>query len=299
MTRPAWIVVTPKWTHRSAGITLLHRLARTLEVTGRDVRIAFIDSNDPKCQDIVALRPGSGVNPYWNTRPALNSQIHDPGDAIVVYPDVITGNPLGARHVVRYLCNRPGYCNGTPVTFGATDFVAAYSRTISQSAHILTAAYIRDCFLGERAPHAGRDMDATYIGKGYLYGPVAPVDGTLFIGREWPIDQEQVAMVLRKVRRFYTWDSFSLLNAEAVLCGCLPVVMRYEPWERRDLEQIEIGALPHIAQGEPDMDAGTFEEAREAMRSRVIEIESTWERRVGEFAAEAERHHFGAAGGGL
>ncbi len=48
------------------------------------------------------------------------SRLHQ---SVVIYPEITNGNPLGAKHVVRYLLNKPGFFNGRGLeSYGATDY---------------------------------------------------------------------------------------------------------------------------------------------------------------------------------
>src|SRR5206468_9783222 len=86
-----------EYTHRSGGIRALHRLCHLLNEAGYSARLL------PNRLDLPFA-----TNPAWNT-PLHSGSI---GDGIVIYPEVVSGNPLLARRVVRWALNFPGKLGG-------------------------------------------------------------------------------------------------------------------------------------------------------------------------------------------
>jgi O-antigen biosynthesis protein len=101
---PAFYIACPTYTEFSSGVRCLYILCHHLNqlgykafVTGRG---APPHLNAPHIgQPLIALNRQSGV------------------DDVVIYPEVIAGNPLGGRKIVRYLLNKPGFFN----SFGASE----------------------------------------------------------------------------------------------------------------------------------------------------------------------------------
>src|ERR1700730_17464086 len=106
-----FIVVAPQYTASSNGIKTLFKICHTINKLGGKARMVFIDSGDPNCQT-TSLHDSSWTNPDWNTPPLQESEKHLIGTSYVLYPEVMLGNPLGARRIIRYFGNREGYCNG-------------------------------------------------------------------------------------------------------------------------------------------------------------------------------------------
>jgi hypothetical protein len=172
------------------------------------------------------------------------------------------------------------------------DFLLGHSTATRKDAHgILFNSEINPVFDANGAmPTPQRTMDVTYIGKGYLYGQVGYVANTVFIGREWPVTQDQLAVLLRNVRCFYTWDSWTSTNVEAILCGAIPFFLRYEPWTEQDLDESELGYIPRLDTQHTNFDAEKFESDRKALRQRIDGLAASWDNRVREFTEKVERH---------
>lgn len=253
--------------------------------------MAFIDSSDPNCAT-VSLQNVDWTNKEWNTPPLQDSERHLLDTAYVMYPEVMIGNPFGAKKVIRYFGNREGYCNGKLIGINPNDFLLAHSRATRADAHyVLFNAEINPVFnsVGS-APSKDRTMDATYVGKGYLYGKVGLVDNTIYVGRDWPTTQGQLAIFFRHTRFFYTWDSWTQTNVEAVLCGCVPFFLRYEPWTEADIDGSELGRIPRLDHNNRTVNEPEFQAQRKALEDRIAYLGASWDERVKTFTAKVEQH---------
>lgn len=291
-TERTWIIVAPRYSQGSNGILGLHKFCASLNKSGRRARLAFIASNDPSCQK-VGPRGRDWTNPAWDTPPALNSELWDPGDAIVVYPEVILGNPIAkARNIVRWFLNKEGACNGGQVQIGPRDFVLAHSRVTRPDAMAtLFHVEVAPCFNREGTrPIHERTLDLTYWGKGVLYGQVAHVDKAVTISRDFPANQQQLAYLLRECRFFNTFDAWTQTNLEAVMCGAVPVVHSYGPWTPEEVDGSELGRIPRLDASALTMDTAQFLAERDLLEARVRELSASWQERVEATAKQIEEH---------
>ena len=115
MLRP-YVIVAPGYTEKSWGVRTLHQLCHMLNVL-----------NVPA---YMLLTGGTATRPDWRTPAARVRHLRD---GIVIYPEVITDNFLGAKRVVRWLLNRPGYITGKSIQYGPDDFVVATGESHSVS----------------------------------------------------------------------------------------------------------------------------------------------------------------------
>jgi hypothetical protein len=303
-----FIIVTPRYASNSNGIKTLHKICHTINILGGSSKLAFIDSNDPKSETVSLCDNGvlrycgdtpdydtlhvPLTNPEWNT--PLLDELDRPliADSYVLYPEVMTGNPLNGKRVIRYFGNREGFCNGKMIGIGDNDFLLAHSITVRKNAHcILFNSEINPAFHDRGAlPPLQRPVDATYVGKGHMYGDVEVIKNTVHIGRSVPEGQDNLAKFLRNTRIFYTWDSWSCINVEAVLCGAIPFFLRYDPWTEEDLDGSEIGHIPRLDKNNSTYDAVKFEEERRQMRVKIDTLAASWERRVREVMNMVEQH---------
>ena len=106
-----YLIYTPSYNPQSGGIIVLHKLCHMLNKLGAHAFL-FHDKIDK-------------VN-YFNTNPEYLTPIADLSilnqDPIVIYPEIVIGNPLNAKHVVRWLLNRPGVIGGDGI-FETSDLI--------------------------------------------------------------------------------------------------------------------------------------------------------------------------------
>jgi hypothetical protein len=285
-----FVIVAPPYTQSSNGIKTMHKICHTINQVGGDARLLFLNGG-------IQCGSSEHVNPVLNTPVLKREDLHLVTDkAIVVYPEIVSGNPLCASKVVRYLGNKDGLLTGKPMGAGPNDFLLAHSVVIEPKAHyVLHNAEFNPVFNdSDTESYERRALDATYIGKGFVHGrgfaygecPIVPK--TLWITRNWPQGAEQLAYVLRRTRFFFTYDPWTATNIEAILCGAVPYFLRYEPWTEKELDGSELGIIPRLDEKKHDLAA--FLLNRKKLIKRIEELSLTWASRVAEFVSMAERH---------
>lgn len=144
-------------------------------------------------------------------------------DSIVVYPEVIKGNPLNAKHVVRYVLYYPGvnggdkvYLNNEHVFTYSNMFLGSIKNVVQGRLYIST---IEDIFEDKGKK---RDKICCYGGKG---GNLADMPiNWLEITRDYPAKRERLVEIFQTSICFVCFDPCTVMIQEANLCGC-PVVL--------------------------------------------------------------------------
>jgi hypothetical protein len=190
--------------------------------------------------------------------------------AIVIYPEIISGNPLNAQMVVRYFLNGEGIIKkGLKVNADLRDFILAWSELYhSKPDFVLSYDFIQN-FYAEASSLSEREIDCTYIGKGEKYLKCHVIPGTFEITRSQPAVKSEYLDLLKKTRYIYMWDSVTAVYSDAVLCGALPVMMTYAPFGKAkfgEASQVSID-LPCPDQYENPKD---LDEAFKAYRTEYI-----------------------------
>jgi len=257
-------IYAPGYNDKSGGAWVLHFLCHSLNKIGYEASLFIYDGNQ-------------GVNPSFTT-PVGYIQ-----DSVVIYPEVITTNPLQAKKVVRYLLNKEGLLQGRMIKWGQTDYPLAFSKLFRSDCETLfypnsdLSVFYKDATV--------KTQNSFYIGKGHLYGNCPKLD-CFEITRSFPETKQELANALRRSKILFTYDAVSAIALDAALCGCLPFMLQ-KPLEGAD--EGELGK--YWAESE-----GDIEEALQQMcgiYDKVERLQNSFPERL---AAQVEKikHHFSA-----
>lgn len=205
-----YLIYTRDWKRQSAGVRALHQLAHELNRMGYRA---------------------------WVTSEVTNSELNTPTandgeqariarEGVVVYPEVIAGNPLHANRVVRFLLNTPGYIRGDS-EFPETELLFAYSSLLTQhlrdKGNVLTLP-ITDLNIFNNQHKTGRAGVLVWRGQGKPDAPKEIVEGQE-ITFDWPPTLAELANEFRTAEIFYTYQNYTNMHIEARLCGCPSVII--------------------------------------------------------------------------
>lgn len=197
-------IVAPKYNHRSAGVRALYNLRQLLIDRGYDVVITQTEKADI--------------------------------DEIVVYPEVVSGNPLYGNVVVRYVMCFPGVLGGDK-QYDKNDIIFTYSSLYYPNAPVLTIPTIEEDIFFDYG--LKRDGGCYWVGKGFKSPRVSETDNMVEITSDWPKTRQELAHLLNTKEVFYTYDAFTALITEAEKCGCKVVVVPGKSTEPPYDEQIK------------------------------------------------------------
>lgn len=226
-----FVVSTPSYSDFCGGCVVLHRLCDRLNTIYDDVRAT------PICY-LVSLNPlnASAVNPGYKT-PML-PQWMNASSGIVIYPEIVAGNPLKADRVVNWILYFPGVNGGPRASeYDKKNLIACFSpgycADFNGSTYHLVALRVFDYqfmhFLNVVRP-TNRSGYVTFRHKekfetlklgiidtsGQFPVPENPLkDG----GKRSRIEQYAQA------ERFYSMDPATFRSVEAAMAGTLSVVV--------------------------------------------------------------------------
>ena len=193
--RKKFIIFTPPYTSRSAGIIALHRLAAELQIRNETV--------------ITCVTPDAFNK---SSLPILQY----PND-IAVYPEITFGNPLGCNIVARLIMNVPGFFGG-PKEFHKSEILWAYDESWNKLAGLnlpesqilcIPTIDIKDFpFLGLK-----REKKYFYRGKGNQQ-PVSGLNAENLVDDTWS-DSHRRGMLIERLNRaevLYIYDNHTARN---------------------------------------------------------------------------------------
>ena len=212
--RRPYYIYTPSYTHISSGVRTLHLLTHALNEAGEKAYLL------PDYGANFAANPHLNTPIIWQYPESRNFYANTGVDPTVVYPDIVRGNPVGAKHVVRYLL-APAGAYGGDSTFPETDNIWGVLPSIASK--VLTLPVSDPVIFHPNSSHE-RKGSCFYAHKyNKIHGnPLlsisnnsTPLEGTL----------GQVADILRRSEVCYMYEVGSILT-EAALCGCSVVLVR-------------------------------------------------------------------------
>jgi hypothetical protein len=216
--QPKFLVVAPTFTHKSGGARALYRLCYHLNVAGYSAAIAPMGRIHALPDWPVTLHSG----------PVRGS--------IVIYPEVVSGNPLQARKVVRWTLNTPGqeggdkfYADDEMVFVANPMQLAEVSKSVREPlgpGRVLPVGLIDPAHI-YRDPNIQKVFDSIFTHKGKwirVRFPPPPNLQHIEIEDVTPT-MASLGDVLRRTRTLYSYDHKSTILKEAVICGCRVLVI--------------------------------------------------------------------------
>lgn len=236
MTR--FVVYTPLYREDSGGIIVLHKLASLLSDMGHDVTIW--PRQKPVIFELRSIRGWKkaiswtkwklynllGVTDIKSPYRLCVANHEDIRNSVVLYPEIIAGNPLRSQRVVRWLLNKPGAINGT-VDFGANELFFFYQEKFNdwslnpdKNNRLTVTELMNDTYVKTNSgPRYGQ---CYMVRKGknrllhYHDEKALKVDG---------ISHKELAKIFNQYKYFICYDPYTMYCRYAAMCGCIPVVV--------------------------------------------------------------------------
>lgn len=171
-------------------------------------------------------------------------------EQIVIYPEVFLTNVFPDSHTVWYFGHRPGVLKGghqPPID--KDTFVLAHSKILCDSPTAFLFYPLQDSTFSdvrEVTSPSNRTSSATYTGKGHLFGNVGRIASTELITRSIPASKSELKDMLLRSRFVFSFDSWTNLIVEAILCGAIPVILRFDPFTKAEIQKSELAPIPTL-----------------------------------------------------
>ena len=251
-------VVTPSYRRNSGGVWILHFLCSQLNALGHKATV-YIYTNDQ------ITNFGNEIG-------------HDP-DAIVIYPEVVTNNPLNAKKVVRYLLNKEAAIDGKPIEWGKNDFPLSYSKLYKDCDTLFYPIADTDIVNKNEL----RQYNSYYVGKGSKYAICPPLPGCQEITTSTP--REEYIAILNKSKIMFTYDTLTSTNLDAALCGAIHYFL-LEP--AKNLKDAELGKY-WIESLDPQ-EIAQAKETIKTLKPRILQMRQDFPQKLTEMCNKIETH---------
>lgn len=211
------IIAAPGYETKWGGIITLHKLCHVLNEVGFDSYMINYTGNGK----------GINLNPDFNTTNITIEQVDREND-IMVYPEIVAGNPYKMKKCVRYILFFNKVRN-TYQTWDKNDFWIYFTEAFydeMKPKNILSmfdtkVDFYRD--LGKERENKScyskrKIADYDHVSKEYHE------EDSVFIGNDTSNPQEYLNL-FNKYKRFYNYDNDSYTNTIAALCGCETIIV--------------------------------------------------------------------------
>jgi hypothetical protein len=216
MERKKYIICAPLYSG-SAGVRVLYMLRDILEEKGFDAKIFCLSKNTQTDLSVF-------------TKKITNDNRKND---IVVYPEIVAGNPLRIRNVARLILFYPGR-NGGMRRYHKSEMLFTYHPEFMPDADILTIPWIDESLFNN--PGYERTQDCCFVYKGGRWKDVKELNNLPTITMRWPESREKLADLLKHTKTLYSFDNASAVLEEALLCGAnvmLVTAEGYMPYKSR------------------------------------------------------------------
>jgi hypothetical protein len=200
------------YTESSGGIIALHKLAHNIALLGES---SFITT--------------SQRNPAYLGLSVNEAMAFDMNQTIVIYPEIVKGNPLNAKYIMRWLLNTPdviaySYGEGNRNCNFYYKFAASFEKgnvvgEFKGELRAMELHFDKFCNKGEQRTEScyivKKGKDSGWHSKGSVcIDNYEERGGNAFL-----------ADIFNRSKVFISYDNACFLSVQAALCGCLSIVV--------------------------------------------------------------------------
>ena len=193
-----YIIFAPKFT-RNNGVQVLYKLWEKLTQKGYDAYI-FAPPSDYKCKYISHITPEMRKND------------------IVVYPEIVSFNPLQFQNVVRYILFYPNK-NGGQEKYEDYEVKFTYNPIFYPDAYKLPIQTL-DTNVFYFDSTIKKDKTCYFVHKRGKWRTFPGIENMIEINMEFPATKDALGQLLRETKTLYSFDSNTQLLEEALICRC-------------------------------------------------------------------------------
>jgi hypothetical protein len=231
-----FIIYAPRYRDESGGAIVLHKLCDTLNKLGYVAKLwplwkprlsvhTPLDSA-PSAVAYLGSRLYRGkyaINKRYDTPIAKASDIED---SVVVYPEIVSGNPLGAKRYVRWFLHKPGFHEGqfkykhNDLCFSYQDAFNNLSSGIKYGGTLIVSEAFLDIYKLTNVKDRTKSCHMIRKGESRLDLPD--------LSHQWVVDghtHQELSKIFNECKICYFYDLYTTYAAYAAVCGCIPVIV--------------------------------------------------------------------------
>lgn len=166
---------------------------------------------------------------FWNKR-----------NAIIVYPEIISGNPLRGRKVVRWLLHKPGFHTGL-IRYNPKDLVFYFQDAFNEHnldlkiGGELQVVYPRtDVY--KKTNFGERSGTCYLLRKGKEREILHDLNNSTLID---DLSHEQIAKIFNQTEKLISYDAYTMYSQYAAVCGCISIVVPEKGIDKKNWQPVE------------------------------------------------------------
>lgn len=237
-----YVIISESFNENVGGYIALHKLCDELNRLGYTAKImpAFNNFSFNKNNIIIPLLKflkerirrikKFKTNPEFITPKIKESEfIKDIDSYIAIYPETISGNPINAKHVVRWFLHSPGFHNKN-YFYNHDELYFKFHSGIKVPEDLIKSTSKHELYIIHYPLHLYNNKNNSTTRNGSAYAIRKGVGKKIIhdLTNSINIDgksHEEIAKIFKSVNVFYSYDPYTAFSTFAVLCGCDSVVI--------------------------------------------------------------------------
>lgn len=237
-----FIIYSSEFDENIGGPIVLHRLCHILNIEGQQAYLwPFDKPRIPNWRDwnwrppiiliikylAYLLRSKKyKVNDNFTTPVANYSDLKS---AIAIYPEIISGNPLYAKKVVRWFLHKPGFHTGE-INYSNNELYFFIQQAFNDetlnpnSDNLLQAVFVRDDVYFQ-TNFSERTGSCYILKKGRNRELIHDTKKSILID---DLTHKEIAKIFNSVETCISYDLYTMYSHYAALCGCISIVIPEE-----------------------------------------------------------------------
>lgn len=170
------------------------------------------------------------INPYFQSPIvySLPDEVKRDENTVVIYPEIVFGNPLGVSKVVRWFLHQPGHFT-QEIFYGTGELYFKFNSMIRDfelynsklsASELKVIHYPLETYNQINLPRE-REGTCYMVRKGKHKSLLHDDDSICLDG----LTHTEIATVFKRTQRFISYDDYTAYSIFAVLCGCESVVV--------------------------------------------------------------------------
>lgn len=209
----SFVIFSPPFQAHVGGVLALYNLARIIDKAGFLCKV--FDMNGLNLPNMMFEKYATAADINENT--------------VVVYPEITFGNPLKAKHIVRWvLCELGINCpHDIYTTWDKDDYVYHYC-SFNPEKDVKKYNLLSPLYLNPALKNHGKSRDGYchIIRKAHKFHKtleyIHPTD-SLFLDEN--LSQEILVEIFNRKEYLISYDPYSYIFVMAALCGCVPIIV--------------------------------------------------------------------------